>query len=93
VAVRLTCRAGNILVRPRPDPPGRLARLLGGGAPRAQLVLLDHGVYVNLPERERRLYCQVGAPVPPPARGASRQCMTEDQRVAGGSLHGWSCQG
>lgn len=53
---------GNILVRPDPRPRGLLGRLLpawAGGGPRAQLVLLDHGVYVRLPPRERGLYCQL----------------------------------
>jgi hypothetical protein len=50
---------GNLLVRPRPEPPSLTERLLGGGAPRPQLVLLDHGVYVELPEALRRLYCQL----------------------------------
>ena len=53
---------GNLLVRVRTDPPPRLARLLGlGSRPRPQLVLLDHGVYVSMPEQPRRLYCQVRA--------------------------------
>ena len=56
---------GNLLVRPRPDPPSLLACLLLGGGPRPQLVLLDHGVYVTLPDHLRRLYCQV--PIKPVA--------------------------
>lgn len=53
---------GNLLVRVRTDPAPRLARLLGlGSQPRPQLVLLDHGVYVGMEERLRRLYCQVRA--------------------------------
>ena len=51
---------GNLLVRVRTDPPPRLARLFGlGSQPRPQLVLLDHGVYVSMPEQLRRWYCQV----------------------------------
>lgn len=53
---------GNLLVRPRPDVPPRLLRLLGAApALRPQLVLLDHGVYVTLPDHLRRMYCQAGA--------------------------------
>ncbi|PSC71592.1 putative aarF domain-containing kinase 1 [Micractinium conductrix] len=50
---------GNILVRPRPDPPPLLSRLLLGARPRPQLVFLDHGIYVTMPDRLRHLYCQL----------------------------------
>lgn len=52
---------GNILVRVRADPPPLLSRLLlgAGSRPRPQLVLLDHGVYVRMPDDLRRLYCQL----------------------------------
>ena len=46
-------------MRPRPDPPPLLERLLLGSQPRPQLILLDHGVYVSLPGDLRRLYCQL----------------------------------
>ncbi|KAI3436647.1 hypothetical protein D9Q98_006063 [Chlorella vulgaris] len=50
---------GNILVRPQPDPQPLLKRLLRGGQPRPQLIMLDHGVYVSLPEDLRRQFCQL----------------------------------
>ena len=46
-------------MRPRPDPPPLLERLLLGSQPRPQLILLDRGVYVSLPGDLRRLYCQL----------------------------------
>ncbi|KAK9795900.1 hypothetical protein WJX73_003785 [Symbiochloris irregularis] len=50
---------GNIIVRPRPNGTGRLARWLRGGWLRPQLVLIDHGIYTSLPERLRAAYCQL----------------------------------
>lgn len=53
-------------MRPRPEPRPRLLQLLGVNQPRPQLVLLDHGIYISLPDPLRRLYCQVagrGLPV------------------------------
>jgi hypothetical protein len=70
------CRAGNILVRPNPSQHARrgwLARLLHLPAPlpRPQLVILDHGLYITLPEHVRLNYCQLwGAFVLGDAAGA-----------------------
>ncbi|KAI7845854.1 hypothetical protein COHA_000588 [Chlorella ohadii] len=52
---------GNIMVRPQPqvDRPSFLLRLLGPQRPQPQLVLLDHGVYIALPDDLRRNYCQL----------------------------------
>lgn len=54
---------GNILVRVRPERRNWLARVLLGSRPRPQLVLLDHGHYVELPEDLRRNYCQLWAAI------------------------------
>lgn len=50
---------GNILVRPNSNQGSWLSRWLRGGWLRPQLVFLDHGTYVQLPDDLRLQYCQL----------------------------------
>ncbi|EFN58557.1 hypothetical protein CHLNCDRAFT_140686 [Chlorella variabilis] len=77
---------GNLLVRPRPDPPSLLACLLLGGGPRPQLVLLDHGVYVTLPDHLRRLYCQLWCAIAMGDMHTARLAATELAGEKGGRI-------
>lgn len=52
---------GNVLARPHPvESQSWLSRWLRGGRSVApQIVLLDHGTYIHLPEQLRQQYCQL----------------------------------
>ncbi|CAL8467426.1 g6964 [Coccomyxa elongata] len=50
---------GNILVRPHPSPQRFWYRWFGGQWLEPQLVLLDHGLIVEIPDTLRQQYCQL----------------------------------